>query len=112
MTLYCGVDFHARVQTVSYCNTADGEIHRRDLHHQRDDIQAFYSQFTGEVVIGIEASRYSQWFEDLLDRLGHKLLLGDAAEIRRLARRRQKNDHRDANHILDLMMRDEFPLVL
>ncbi len=39
----------------------------------------------------------------------HKLLVGDAAEIRRLARRRQKNDRRDADLLLDLLMHHEFP---
>ncbi|MFL6282057.1 MAG: IS110 family transposase [Pyrinomonadaceae bacterium] len=38
-----------------------------------------------------------------------RCLIGDAAEIRRLARRKQKNDHRDADHILDLLIKDEFP---
>src|SRR6185503_14731922 len=35
--------------------------------------------------------------------------LGDATEIRRRARWRQKNDRRDAELILDLMLHDEFP---
>ncbi len=39
------------------------------------------------------------------------MLIGDAAEIRRLARRRQKNDRRDAGLILDLLLRGEFPRV-
>jgi len=33
------------------------------------------------------------------------VLVGDAAEIRRLARRRQKNDRRDAGLIPDLLLR-------
>jgi hypothetical protein len=65
MTVYCGVDFHARLQTVSFCNTSDGEIHQRDLHHHKDDIRAFYSQFSGEVVVGLETSGYSAWFEQM-----------------------------------------------
>lgn len=109
MTIYCGVDFHARLQTVSFMDTADGETHQRDLHHQKDDIRAFYSQFAGDVIVGSEASSYSRWFEQLLDELGHQLLIGDAAEIRRLARRKRKNDHRDADHILDLLIKGEFP---
>jgi transposase len=109
MTVHCGVDFHARVQTVSYCDSADGEIHQRDLHHQKDDIRAFYSQFSGEVIVGFEASGYSPWFEKMLEEIGHQVWIGDATEIRRLAKRRQKNDHRDAAHILDLMLRGEFP---
>jgi transposase len=80
-----------------------------ELSHERDDIKAYYSQFQGEVIIGIEACGYTNWFEELIDQLGHKLLVGDAAEIRRLARRRQKNDRRDANLILELLVHDEFP---
>ena len=42
MTLYCGVDFHSRRQTVCYCNTADGEVKIKDLHHYDDDVRLFY----------------------------------------------------------------------
>lgn len=70
MTVYCGVDFHARSQTVSYCDTADGELHQKGLDHRRDDLRAFYAQFSGEVIVGIEASGYSHWFEQLLTDLG------------------------------------------
>lgn len=111
MTLYCGVDFHAHVQTVSYCDSQQGEILTFDLNHQTDDLQRFYSQFTGEVIVGLEASGYSPWFEQMLEALGHQLWLGDAAEIRRLAKRRQKNDRRDAQLILDLLLKQEFPRV-
>jgi transposase len=89
---------------VGYCDTADGEVHQRDLHHQKDDVRAFYQQFSGEVIVGLDASGYSAWFEELLASLGHQVWVGDATEIRRLARRRQKNDRRDAAHILDLML--------
>ncbi len=53
------------------------------------------------MVVGIEASGYSHWFEAMLLKLGHQVWVGDATEIRRLAKRRQKNDRRDADHILD-----------
>lgn len=42
-------------------------------------------------------------------KLGHRVLIGDAAEIRRLTRRRQKNARRDVGLILDLLLRGEFP---
>lgn len=109
MTLYMGVDIHARQQTVSYLDSEDGSWERRELQHEGDDIRGFYSQFSGEVIIGIEACGYTNWFEEMVEELGHKLLVGDAAEIRRLARRRQKNDRRDADLLLDLLMHDEFP---
>lgn len=62
MTLYCGVDFHARQQTICYCDSAGGEVRLRELDHERDDVRGFYSAFAGEVVVGLEASGYSTWF--------------------------------------------------
>lgn len=109
MTFYIGVDFHARQQTVCYFDTADGELKQAALHHQKDDIRAFYSKFSGQVIVGIESGGYSLWFEELLEELGHQVWIGDASEIRRLAKRRQKNDRRDAEHILELLTRNEFP---
>ena len=109
MTLYIGVDIHARQQTLSYLDTNDGTTGHMELQHEPDDIKGFYSKFQGEVIVGIEACGYTNWFEELMEQLGHKLLVGDAAEIRRLARRRQKNDRRDADLLLDLLVHNEFP---
>jgi transposase len=109
MTLYIGVDIHARQQTVSYLDTEDGVMGQQELDHECDDIRGFYSQFRGEVIVGIEACGYTNWFEELMEEIGHQLLVGDAAEIRRLARRRQKNDRRDADLLLELLVHHEFP---
>lgn len=111
MRVYIGVDFHARQQTVSYLKTEDGEIHQVKLDHEKDDIAGFYRQFSAEVVVGIEASGYIEWFEEMLLEMGHQVWVGDSAEIRRRARRRQKNDKRDSMLILELMMKGEFPQV-
>src|SRR6185369_6467176 len=111
MTIYCAVDFHARKQFVCYCDSMTGEIKRQELDHQKDDVRAFYAQFQAEVIVGMEAIGYSPWFEAILEQLGHQVWVGDAAEIRRCARRRQKNDRRDAELILDLLIHDEFPRV-
>jgi hypothetical protein len=59
MTSYIGVDIHARQQTVSYLDTEDRSTALVELQHERDDIKGFYSQFQGEVIIGIEASGYT-----------------------------------------------------
>src|SRR5437868_4310670 len=56
MTIYCGVDFHARQQLVSWCDTTDGEIHQQQLSHQAPDVvREFYAQFAGEVIVGLGA---------------------------------------------------------
>ena len=110
--VYCGVDFHARQQTICSLRTEDGVMSTHELKHQdKTELRAFYSQFTGPVLVGLEASGYSPWFEQLLEELGYEVWLGDATEIRRRARRRQKNDRRDAELILDLLVHNEFPRI-
>ena len=108
--IYIGVDFHARQQTICYLKTETGELVTYELKHQdKQKVRAFYQQFPGPVVVGLEASGYSPWFERLLEELGCEVWLGHATEIRRRARWRQKNDRRDAELILDLMLHQEFP---
>ena len=109
-TIYIGVDFHARQQTICYLKTETGELVIRELKHQdKDQVRDFYAQFQGHVVVGLEASGYSPWFEALLERLNCEVWLGHATEIRRRARWRQKNDRRDAELIWELMQHHEFP---
>jgi len=108
--IYIGVDFHARQQTICYLKTETGELVIAELKHQdKEQVRAFYQQFPGPVVIGLEASGYSPWFETMLEQLGCEVWLGDATEIRRRARWRQKSDRRDAELIWDLMVHHEFP---
>src|SRR5690349_6745333 len=109
-TIYIGVDFHARQQTICYLKTETGELLTCELKHQdKEAVRAFYASFRGRVIVGLEASGYSPWFERLLGELGYEVWLGHATEIRRRARWRQKNDRRDAELILDLMLHNEFP---
>jgi transposase len=112
MTIYCGVDFHARQQFIKWSDTADGELHQLQLSHKSlDEVRMFYSQFTGGVIVGFEAGGYSNWFEAMLHELGHQVWVGDATQIRRRARSRQKTDRRDAELLLDLLLKDEFPRI-
>jgi len=38
MTVYCGVDVHARQQTVCSCDTADSALHLSELEHEGDNV--------------------------------------------------------------------------
>jgi hypothetical protein len=48
MTLYIGVDIHARHQTLSYLETADGTTGQLQLQHARDDIKGSTVSFRGK----------------------------------------------------------------
>jgi transposase len=60
-------------------------------------------------VVGLEACGQTQWFDELVERLGHEVWIGDAAQIRASYVRKQKTDRRDAAHILRLMIENRFP---
>ena len=108
--IYIGVDFHARQQTICYLKTETGELVIGELKHQdKEQVRAFYQRFPAPLIIGLEASGYTPWFEAMLEQLGCEVWLGHATEIRRRARWRQKNDRRDAELIWELMSHDEFP---
>lgn len=110
MTVYIGVDFHPYEQTVAYVDEKDGEVrHRQFRHTDKAAIKAFYNKKGTDAVIGTEATGSLWWFEKLLASNGQKLLIGDPRLIRRVALSRHKNDFRDADTILDLLVDHRFP---
>jgi transposase len=111
MTLYIGVDFHPHQQTVCWCDTATGETDRKDLRHDLEQVREYYSSLPEPAIIGIEASARAVWFENMLTETGHKLFVGNPVLIRKRATSRHKSDRRDAELILDLLMRGEFPAI-
>ncbi len=104
-----GCDLHTRHQQIAMLDTTTDEVVRRRLEHENGEARAFYASLQGPVRVGIEATGYTQWFEQMLGEMGHDLSFGEAAEIRARAVRKQKTDTRDAAHLLDLLVTDRFP---
>ena len=104
MTLYIGVDFHPHQQTVSYCNNEEGEVHQTSLIHNVEQVRRFYRQLP-KAIVGVEASCTAAWFEQMLIELGHELKVGNPTLIRARARSRHKSAKRDADLILDLLVK-------
>jgi transposase len=105
-----GCDFHPSYQQVAWVDTETGELWEGRLEHEKGEARRFYEALRGQRVrVGMEAVGNSQWFERMLEELGHPLWIGDAAQIRRLVVREQKTDRRDARHILQLLLDGRFP---
>jgi len=103
MTLV-GCDLHTRKQQVALVNMDTGELWEQKLSHGGDAVERFYAALPPPVTVGIESPGDSLWFRALLQRLGHTLLVGEAAKIRAMVVRKTKTDRRDARHLRDLLL--------
>ena len=106
-----GVDFHPEFQQIAFVDTDTGELQERRLVHPKE-AESFYRELVSrstQVRVGMEASGHGRWFERLMGELHIELSVGDAAEIRTKRVRKQKTDRQDAQLILKLMLKDDFP---
>src|SRR3989442_11836486 len=106
-----GCDLHSRYQVIAMVETDTGERVTRRLEHENGEARTFYASLPKPSLIGMEATACRQGFGGLVAELGHELWVGDPAEIRARAVRRQKTDTRDAEHLLDLLLTKRFPRV-
>src|SRR5579872_2227995 len=104
-----GCDFHPAWQQIAVLDTETGEVTEQKLMHGNGEAERFYQRLPAPSLVGLEACGNSQWFVDLLRRLGHEVWIGDAAQIRASYVRKQKTDRRDAAHILKLLVEGRFP---
>ena len=109
--LIIGCDYHPGFQQIAIVDTETGEMGERRLTH-REEAEQFYNTLKERKVrVGMEASGHARWFERLLAELQLELWIGDAAQIRAKRVRKQKTDRQDAQLILKLMLKDDFPQI-
>jgi transposase len=106
-----GVDLHTREQSIAMVDTETGETQELRLRHEGDEVERFYSNLARPVTVGIESTGYALWFHHVMHRLGHTLVVGDAAKIRATVVRRTKTDRRDARQVLTLLREERFPVI-
>ena len=106
-----GCDYHPSFQQIAWVDTETGEVEERKLMHGDGEAERFYRQLSGPVRVGLESTGNCHWFVDLLAELGHEVWVGDAARISAKQVRQQRTDRRDAAHILELLLRDDFPRI-
>jgi Transposase len=108
-----GCDYHPGFQQIAFVDTETGELQERRLQHP-EEAEKFYRELAAQGLkarVGMEASGHARWFERLLAELQFELWIGDAAEIRTKRVRKQKTDRQDAQLILRLMLKDDFPQI-
>ena len=106
-----GCDLHTRTQQVAMLDTETGEVVEKRLEHENGEAKSFYEGLKEPAVVGIETTGSTRWFAEMLAGLGHELVVGEAGKIRAQRPRKQKHDRGDAEHLLNLLARGDFPRV-
>jgi transposase len=108
-----GCDYHPSFQQIAFLDSETGKLEERELQHC-EEAEKFYRDLAAQgmkVRVGMEASGHARWFERLLAELQLELWIGDATVIRAKRGRKPKTDRQDAQHILKLMLKDDFPKI-
>jgi transposase len=79
---------------VAVLDTTTGDLRELRIRHDAEDVERFYGSLPRPVTVAIESTGYALWFHALMQRLGHTLLVGDAAK--NPSRRRAKDQDRSA----------------
>lgn len=108
-----GCDFHPGLEELAILETETGRRRHHRLSHALglEPIRQFYAGLPQPVRVGLEASGYSRWYEEMLEELGIELWVGDPARIRKAAPRQQKTDRNDARLLLQLLEENRFPRI-
>jgi hypothetical protein len=69
-----GCDFHPGLQELCLLDTETGRRREQWLSHDLGPapVRQFYAALPRPARVGLEASGYSQWYEEMLGRTGHR----------------------------------------
>jgi len=108
-----GCDYHPGFQQIAYVDNETGELKEQRLEHP-ESAEKFYRELAGQgrsIRVGMEASGHARWFERLLAELNIELRIGDAAKISAKRVSKRRTDQLDAQHILKLLLKEDFPQI-
>ena len=80
-----GCDFHPSFPADRHAGHGDGRVQDgKEAAARPGEAEQFYRPLQGQhSTVGMEASGNTRWFERLLAEMGHRVVVGDAAQIRR-----------------------------
>lgn len=105
---YAGIDLHKSFCQTMVC-TKEGELIKEGrIKTEEKDIKEFFSGIE-DLEIAIEASSNYEYFYDLLESLGYKVVLAHPLKTRMIADAKIKTDEMDAKTLADLLRGDLLP---
>ncbi|MDI6885461.1 MAG: IS110 family transposase [archaeon] len=105
---YAGVDLHKSFCQTIVC-TKEGELIKEGrIKTEKEEIEEFFSDLE-DLEIAFEASTNYEYFYDLLEGLGHKVVLAHPLKTRMIAEARIKTDKIDAKTLAELLRGNLLP---
>lgn len=94
-SLFVGCDLGDRYSEVCVLNDGGGVVERDRVATTRAAFSAWFAT-REHVTIVIEVGVHSRWVNDLLESLGHKVIIANARSVQLLTRSQKKTDKNDA----------------
>lgn len=105
---YAGLDLHKSFCQVLVCEKEGELIKEGRIKTETKDIAEFFSGLE-DLTIAFEASSNYEYFYDLLEGLGHKVVLAHPLKTKMIAETKIKTDKIDAKTLAELLRGDFLP---
>lgn len=105
---FAGIDLHKSFCQAIVC-TSEGDVLKEGrISTEQEDIEEFFSGLEC-LEIALEASTNYEYFYDLLESLGHHVVVAHPLKTRMIADAKVKTDKRDARILAELLRGDLLP---
>ncbi len=103
MTHFIGIDFHKQFSSVAVMDEHGVVMDQcRLLHNRPEELMSYFSQFSKDTSVTLEATRHWYWLVDLLQEQGFNVKLAHAKKVRIIAESTIKTDTIDARVLAHL----------
>ena len=103
---YIGVDVGDRKSHFCMLNAAGKVVIEESVATTREALTAYFSQVKRSWMV-LEVGTHSAWISELLEGLGHRVVVANARKVRAIYGNRRKNDRVDARTLARLLRVDE-----
>ena len=109
MTVYCGIDLHAKVSQVAVIDDEGGVLVNRQVKNVLSNVLAILAPFGKGIPVAVESTFNWYWLVDGLQDAGHDVHLGHPLKLAMISKAKIKTDRRDAPMLADRLRKDDFP---
>jgi transposase len=90
-----GMDLGDRTNRICVLDAEGQELEKVEIPNTARGIDNYFSRYTG-VLVALEAGTHSPWISRKLEKMGHRVLVGNPRRLRVIWRSPNKSDMRDA----------------